>query len=393
MTRSRAFVYVQHLLGIGHLRRAATLANALAEKGVDVTLASGGFPVSGLRLEGVELVQLPPAAAADLTFKSLVDAERKPVDDAWKSRRREVLLDAWRAADPHALIVELFPFGRRQLRFELVPLLDAASESQHRPAIVCSVRDILGGGQDNPARQDEMLGTFERYFDRVLVHGDPKVIAFGRTFRHAAALGERLHYTGYIVEERESQGVEGPAGAGEGEVLVSAGGGAVGMRLLETAIRARPLCARAGPLWRILCGVNAPASELDRLAAIAREIAPGGIVVERARKDFPMLLAHCEVSISQGGYNTMMDCLRAGARSVVVPFAGGGEIEQTVRAQAFAERGLVEMVAEETLTPQSLADAVARVMERPRPPAAEIDLEGAKRSAELLYGWISEVKW
>lgn len=393
MTRRRAFIYVQHLLGIGHLRRAATLANALAEKGVDVTLASGGFPVSDLRLEGVELVQLPAAAAADLTFKSLVDAERKPVDDDWKSRRREVLLDAWRAAEPHALVVELFPFGRRQLRFELIPLLDAALESQHRPAIVCSVRDILGGGQNNPVRQDEMLGTFERYFDGVLVHGDPNVVAFGRTFRHAAALGARLHYTGYIVEERESQSIEAPAGAGEGEVLVSAGGGAVGMRLLETAIRARPFYARASSLWRILCGVNAPASELDRLAAIAREIAPGGIIVERARKDFPMLLAHCEVSISQGGYNTMMDGLRAGARSVVVPFSGGGETEQTLRAQAFAERGLVEMVTEENLTPRSLAAAVARVMERPRPSGAEIDLGGAKRSAELLNGWISEVEW
>jgi predicted glycosyltransferase len=393
VNRRRVFVYVQHLLGIGHLRRAATLANALARSGVEVTLASGGFPVSDLQLEGVKFVQLPPAAAADLTFKSLVDAAKKPVDDEWKSHRREALLDAWRTAEPQLVVVELFPFGRRQMRFELVPLLDAALESPHRPAIVCSVRDILGGGQSNPARQDEMLETFERYFDRVLVHGDPNVISFGRTFRHAAALGDRLCYTGYIVEERAPPAGEAATGAGEGEVLVSAGGGAVGMRLLETAIRARPFCPCANTTWRILCGVNAPAADLDRLAAIAGAVAPGAIVVERARKDFQMLLANCAVSISQGGYNTMMDSLRAGSRSVVVPFAGGGEVEQTIRARAFAERGLVEMLAEEDLTPQSLAAAVGRAMERPRPSGAEVDLKGAKRAAELLNAWVAEVKW
>jgi len=37
---TRAFIYVQHLLGIGHLKRAATLAQAMALEGLAVTLAS-----------------------------------------------------------------------------------------------------------------------------------------------------------------------------------------------------------------------------------------------------------------------------------------------------------------------------------------------------------------
>ena len=41
----RVFFYVQHLLGIGHLRRAAVLARALAAGGFDVLLVSGGAPV------------------------------------------------------------------------------------------------------------------------------------------------------------------------------------------------------------------------------------------------------------------------------------------------------------------------------------------------------------
>src|SRR5438093_4402915 len=118
----RIFFYVQHLLGIGHLKRAAVLAQALREAGFHVTLVSGGAPVPGIAVD----VQLPPASAADITFKTLLDETGRPVDDGWKRRRAAALLDAWRASRADMLIVELFPFGRRQMRFELLPLLEDA---------------------------------------------------------------------------------------------------------------------------------------------------------------------------------------------------------------------------------------------------------------------------
>ena len=78
----KAFFYVQHLLGIGHLKRAATIAQALRATGFEVTLASGGAPV-----EGVPVLQLPPAAS-DASFRNLLDEYGKPVDEA---RFREVM--------------------------------------------------------------------------------------------------------------------------------------------------------------------------------------------------------------------------------------------------------------------------------------------------------------
>ena len=41
---SSVFFYVQHLLGIGHLRRAAIIARALRRRGIDVDFVSGGAP-------------------------------------------------------------------------------------------------------------------------------------------------------------------------------------------------------------------------------------------------------------------------------------------------------------------------------------------------------------
>jgi predicted glycosyltransferase len=375
LNRKRVFFYVQHLLGIGHLKRAVTLARAMAIAGLDVTLASGGLPAPELAVDGdVQFVQLPPASAADLTFKVLVDGNGKPVDDEWKRARGAVLLAAWRAADPDVLVLELFPFGRRQMRFELLPLLDAASGAPRRPVIACSVRDVLGG-QKSAQRQEETLDLVERYFDRVLVHGDPGVMPFERTFPLASRIAALIEYTGYVVDDtRPAQG-----NAGNGEVIVSAGGGAVGARLLAAAIRAKPLTTLHERRWRVLAGNNLPEEDFQELARLAAGAI--GIELERSRPDFATLLANCSLSVSQAGYNTLMEVIRAGARSVVVPFAGGHETEQALRAGCFAERGLVELVEESALGPDTLAAAIDRAAQKPRASLGSINLDGARRSA------------
>jgi predicted glycosyltransferase len=333
---------------------------------------------------GVRVVQLPAASAADLSFRSLIDENGVAVDDAWRDARREALLRAWRESQAHALVLELFPFGRRQMRFELLPLLEEASGRRPRPLIVSSVRDVLAQG--SAGREDEMLATFERYFDRVLVHGDPGLIPFDRTFRHAARLGERMRYTGFIVDRPSGGGGD----AGKGEVLVSVGGGAVGAGLLHAAIQARPRTMARDRTWRLLAGVQLPGAQFDELRRQAGS--DRNLIVERSRADFRTLLQNCAVSVSQAGYNTLMEILDCGARSVVVPFSGGKETEQALRAGVLAARGRVHVVEEERLTAETLAAAIDRAI-REEPAATQIDLEGARKSAEWLARWTGELPW
>lgn len=387
MSGRRVLVYVQHLLGIGHLKRAATLARALLDAGLEVTLASGGPAVPGISVDGARWVQLPAASAADMSFKRLLDESGKEIDAAWKRRRSDALLATWRAAAPHVLVLELFPFGRRQMRFELLPLLEAAAAAARRPAIVCSLRDVLGG-QKSPQRQEETLAVVERYIDQVLVHSDRSVIALDQTFPLAPRIAAKIQYTGYIVDAFPALAAD--AAAGGGEIIVSAGGGAVGAPLLEAAIRARKSTSLGQRTWRVLGGANIKDEALAKLAGLAAQHGQGGIVVERSRADFTTLLANCELSVSQAGYNTLMETLRARARAVVVPFAGGSETEQTLRARRFAERGLLELLEEGALAPHALAAAIDRAAGRPRPGPGAIDLDGARRSAVLIARWAEE---
>lgn len=380
--RRRVMVYVQHLLGSGHLRRAAALARACAASGMDTLLVSGGRPIADLDLGGAAFAQLPPVSARDENFSGLIDERGANVDDSRRAARRERLLAVFAEFRPDALVTETYPFGRRQMAFELAPLLDAAWAVRPRPLVVSSVRDILQAKSGKVS--DAMAATARDRFDRVLVHGDRDLVPLDATFPVDAALAAKLAYTGYIAEPAEPRGAMGDPGWDE--VIVSSGGGAVGAALLAAAMAARPMTKTARTaVWRLLAGSELPAGDFARIQAAA----PAGVIVERARTDFRRLLANARLSVSQAGYNTVMEILAARAPAVLVPFAGNGQTEQPLRADLLRMRGRAEVVAENSLTPPALAAAIDRALAAP---VAEIALKrnGARESARLLAAWLAE---
>ena len=139
---------------------------------------------------------------------------------------------------------------------------------------------------------------------------------------------------------------------GTDEVLVSAGGGAVGAPLLFAALAARPLTPLADNVWRFL---DRAEPSRCRLRAARRDGRTTRTIVERFRADFSARLSNAALSISQAGYNTTMDILQSGVRAVVVPYEAKGETEQRLRAEILAAKGLLTVVPAAELSPARLA--------------------------------------
>ena len=375
----RALIHVHHLLGVGHLRRALALARGLAAAGAEVTLASGGMKVPNLPTAGLDFVQLPPARAKDATFKELLDETGAEVDEAWRMRRRQALLALFAARRPHLVVTELYPFGRRLLRFELEPLLSEVRARAARPIMACSLRDIIH--PPAPTRIQGIVELVRGSFDLVLVHADPALIDLDLSFPAVPRIADRLHYTGYLLELPVP-----PAGVAdrEPEVIVSSGGGAVGEPLLRTALAARALSRYRDRPWRLLAGHNLPE---EKFQALRRQAGPG-VAVERAREDFVALLPGALCSVSQAGYNTAIEVLSAGVPAVFVPFSDAGEMEQTLRCHALAERALCRWLPPQNLAPAALAAAIDAA--KPRPEGFSVDMRGAEASATLLLRAVGE---
>jgi predicted glycosyltransferase len=374
----RIAFYVQHLLGIGHLYRARRLCDALHEMGADVTLISGGVPARALEDASFEIVQLPAIRSGDAGFSGLVDENGKEIDDAFKAQRKDGLLSAIERLQPHAIITEAFPFGRRQVRFELMPLLDkiAALPLGTRPILVASIRDLLQEGR-KPGRDDETVDILNRHYDAVLVHGDPAISTLSDTFQSSSAITIPVHDTGLVAPPAPR-----PDSEPRFDVIVSVGGGAVGEKVLMAAASAAAEGLLDGSV-ALITGPNAP----DDLAAALEHTSAGCATVLPYISDLCGALVSAQLSISQAGYNTVADILVAGSASVLVPFAAGGETEQTRRAEALHAAGRAVMLHENDITPQALAAAAQAAMNQ-QSKALPVSLAGAQTSARIVLDLI-----
>ena len=143
----KVFFYVQHLLGIGHLKRAATLAQRCATAGLEVTCwraAAAGrrpFAVTCSCRRRAPRCQLQDAARCRRPARSTTPGSRRraPRCSMPGARRR-------RCAAHRALPVR----APRRCASSCCRCLEARGASRRGPLIVCSVRDLL---QPRPDRE------------------------------------------------------------------------------------------------------------------------------------------------------------------------------------------------------------------------------------------------
>lgn len=376
--RPALLFHCQHFLGLGHLVRSVVLAGVLAER-FRVVLLSGGPVPRGTRVpSGVELVELPPVVAG--VGAGLASAEGRRTLERVLALRRQRILVAFDETRPAVVIVELFPFGRKKLAGELVPLLERARDAGAVTA--CSVRDILVGRGERQAEHDLRASRIaNELLDLVVVHADPRLARLEDTFRPAEPLRVRVEHTGFVTTSGPPARAARPHG-----VVVSAGGGLVGGPLLRAAVQAQSLVELP---MRVIAGPFLPEQEWRGLCAAADEAPQRGqtpLSGLRVRRSVPSLgaeLATAEASVSQCGYNTALDVLRAGVPALVAPFAAPGEDEQIRRARRLEALGAVRVLDPEHLDGQALASEI-RALRDFRPRRLDLDLDGARKTLGLL---------
>lgn len=363
---ARVFIWVQHLLGMGHFSRAAALASALRKDGFLVTLVSGGVTPPNLVPQDITFVQLSPARAKDELFDELVDASGNLVDESWHEGRRDALLAAFEEARPDIVVTETFPFGRRLLNFELHALIDAARARKPRPLIVASLRDILQRPRKTN-RAEGMVAYARAHYDALLVHGDPTIVKLEESFAETMSLSDLVRYTGYICAKP-------PRFTGDRtEILVSAGGGAAGKTMIDIALKALEHSSNRHRPWTFVTGPLA-----DGLNSTNESV-----TIVRSLPDFRSRLAAAAVSVSQAGYNTLVEAVAAGTPTIAVPFETDREKEQRLRAEKFAARGWVKLMHQSDLTPQTLAAQIDALATAGRTDA-KLDIDGGVASAAQL---------
>ncbi|HYJ46205.1 MAG TPA: glycosyltransferase [Pyrinomonadaceae bacterium] len=382
--RAALLFYCQHSLGMGHLVRSLALAAGFAER-FRVHFLNGGPLPKGMKLPaGVELVNLPPLGLD--SEGQLVSRDRRRTLTRAQNVRRQIILETYQRTRPQVVFIELFPFGRKKFAGELLPLLEATKEARpFRPLVCCSLRDILVGKKSDQQKHDERaVRIANQFFDVVMVHSDPAFARLEESLMTHASLRSLVYYTGFVQPGGPRR--PEPGRKREQQILVSAGGGLVGEKLFLTAIEAYPLLKRWCDVgMKIVTGPFLPDPAWERLRAAAAH--HPGLTLKRFVPDLCSEMRASIASVSQGGYNTTLDILRAGTPSLVVPFADGAEDEQLKRARRLADRGAIRVLEQQELTPSRLATEM-RALLNFNPQSLNLDLNGAANAARKVESLI-----
>jgi predicted glycosyltransferase len=258
--------------------------------------------------------------------------------------------------------------------------------------VVLGLRDIL----DDPATVAEewsasgVIEEMERFVDRVLIYGDPRVHDLVEEYGLPASLAALSRYCGYVVnpEPAHAQAVDSlPEFATRlgrrPTVLATAGGGEDGWSLLGAFVRA----ARDAD-WDavVVCGPQLSAARRHQLRARSLE---SGVEFHVNEPDVSSWFSHVDALVCMGGYNTLCEATSRGTPTLCVPRVRPRR-EQLIRARAFARLGLLRVAEPDVLTPDLLRRDVAGLLGASRRRLAErahaaLGFDGAAAAAaELL---------
>lgn len=379
LMKKRLMFYCQHILGMGHLVRSIEIVKGLVPH-FEICFINGGEVIKDFHLpSGVEVVNLP-GIKTDSGFRKLQTVDSTLTLEEAQSLRTAKLLRVYERFQPDVLMIELFPFGRRKFFFELQPLLDAIQAKGRRTKVVCSLRDIVVTKQNREKHEQKVCELMNRYFDLLLIHGDPKFQPIEETFSRLEDLDCPVHYTGYVVQPQPQGVVKLPSA--KPMILTTIGGGRFGHELLDAVVAVAPQLQYIIPHQiQMFTGPFFPQDKFDQLQAKADKL--DNLQIDRYTPNLLPYMLQADLSISMSGYNTTMNILTTGVRAMMLAFTGNDDQEQQLRSQKLAHLDLVTALQPDDLSVDRLTTKIIQALDRPLK-QIQIDFDGVAQTAAYM---------
>jgi len=380
-------LYSHDTYGLGHIRRARTIAMALAARfeGASILIATGSPIVGRFDFpQGVDFVRIPGVvklASGDYASDTM------HLDIAQTVTLRERILRVTAEAfAPDLLIVDKEPTG---LRGEMLPTLEHLRKRGTR--IVLGLRDVLdeAGALKSEWLRKGSIKAIENYYDELWIYGLSKIFEPLAGLPLTEAVRDRVRYTGYLRREAPDDWPEPHMAerVPRGSVLVTPGGGGDGEALIDWVLRAYEADTRLSVPALIVFGpfMNAERrTEFERRAHRFRNIRTRNFDSRLER-----LMIEARGVIAMGGYNTFCEILSFDKPAALAPRITP-RMEQYLRVAAAERIGLVRMLppvqdGDGLPDPAAMGAAIKALDSQPLPSAAKVDglLNGLDRVSEL----------
>ena len=388
----KVLVYSHDTYGLGNIRRMLAICEHLCDVHPDISIlvASGSPMLHAFRLSPrIDYVKLPcltRTLAGEYEVKSLgLDY------DATISMRSEILTAVTESFRPDLILVDKKPFGVDE---ELRSALIATRSWDRPPALVLLLRDILDAPDTTTTiwRKNDYYGTIASYFDSVLVLGSAEVFDLPSEYDFPAEASLKVHFCGYLdrapgLRSRSEVRAELGLDAGTKLVVVTPGGGEDGAQVVGSYVAALRAVGSVEHASLIIAGPELPSATRAEAHRLAADMA--GVSVLDFTDDMASYLHAADAVVCMGGYNTVCEVLSAHTTAVVIPRVRP-VIEQLIRAELLAERGIVSMIHPDALSSNLLLATIETSLTSARSIDDGLDMSGLDRVEKHLAGLIGD---
>ena len=248
--------------------------------------------------------------------------------------------------------------------------------------IVLGLRDILDSAKVIRAqwREQGIHRVIADHYDRVLVYGARDIFDTAAAYGlHEAAA--KVRHCGYLCRPLADLAAGSGAGAAVRRlwperrdfVVITAGGGHDAYPMMSASLEAlRQFDADSRPEVLLITG---PLMAADGRARLRQQAADLPVHVEDCVADAASPMVAADLVVTMGGYNTLMEAIRFGKQTLVVPRVGPSA-EQQIRAALLDQMGLVRAVMPDEATPRRLAEQMALALREPRQPTVQLKFDG-----------------
>jgi predicted glycosyltransferase len=344
MRQKRILMFVQDGSGLGHLSRMCRIASFL--QGVyAVLIVTGKREASWMVPEACEFIHVP-------SWRSL----RKKLaqhwgKDVWLHVEDEIAIkmisdfnqSAVNIFQPDVIINDYLPFGKFA---ELRAVLQNSNAKKYlilRGIIDKSDKELFFG---------DTLNLLEDVYDRVLVACDHRIIDVRSQYDFSLRLTSKTETIGYVPTcEFDTFAVRMKNNIVRGSrwVVCSAGGGKNAEQFLSACIEAAAVFPEV--TFDIVYGPYA------RTEYLYKNTIPDNCRVYMEKLNLPEMLYSCDVAITNGGYNSMVESISGGAYVIVYSNQLNGDDEQVSHASKLSRYCPVAILESKDAIGRALSDA------------------------------------
>jgi len=392
-------LYAQDNRGMGHINRTLTIARHLLAAHPDLVAyiaTKSRIPSDFTLPRRCDYIKLPTRLIPQ-TLRQTAEEEAAAITH-FRQIRSHILREAALGLSPDLVLVDHEPLGTKGEFREGLYALKAQCPGTK---FLFGLRDIMDDAGGIRALWQELgvYDAFEELYDGIAVYGSRQLYDVGEAYAIPPSVQPKIHYCGFIIRDlpdhdgtvvRQQHGLPltGPL------VLATVGGGYDGYPVLDATLDALERLQEKFPgLLAML--VSGPFMPPEQQAMLQARATPTRRVLSQA--DTFQLMAVADAIVSMGGYNSVCEALAVGRPLVIVPRATH-KVEQKIRAEMLAARGLARCVLPEMLSGEALAEPLEWALRSDRRAHAQLarqiipQFDGAARLTAYLSRWLGSAR-